>query len=148
MPLEVGKKYRAEVTAAVATEKQDGTFGIALSYHTDEGDIDGTLWIEQKYLAYRKKDLMTLGATEENLADWEWLQEPTSLVGAVCQIVIDSYFGKDGAEHLIVKYINRLRKEASADAAQKAAGLFGQKAATVDVDPFGEVPFPPDGVGF
>jgi hypothetical protein len=122
MPLEVGSRYKAVVTSAEATEKEDGTFGIAVSFHTDEGDIEHTLWIELgEFLQYRRKDLKTLGATDENLVDWEWLQAPGSLVGAKCSIVIGDYFGRDGKAHLKVKYINSIRRESKKSSAQSAA---------------------------
>lgn len=127
MPLEVGNKYRAVVTAAYATEKEDGTFGIAVSFHAEEGDIEHTLWIEPgEFLKYRKADLKTLGATDDDLVSWEWLQAPTSLIGAKCGIVIGEYLNKKtGKICLTVKYINSIRREAQREALLAAARLLG-----------------------
>lgn len=126
MPLEVGNRYKAAVTFAESTEKEDGTFGIAVSFHTDEGDIEHTLWIEPgTFLEYRRKDLKTLGATDENLVDWEWLQAPGSLIGAKCQIVMGEYLDKKtGKMRLTVKYINSIRRESKKSSAQSAALIF------------------------
>ncbi len=131
MPLEVGNKYKAAVTAAYATEKEDGTFGIALSFHADEGDIEHTLWIEPgEFLQYRRKDLKMLGASDDDLVSWEWLQNPVSLIGAKCGIVISDYVGKDGKAHLKVKYINSLRRESQRESAQAAAALLSAPSTT------------------
>lgn len=127
MSLEVGNKYKAVVTGAYATEKEDGTFGIALSFHADEGDIEHTLWIEPgEFLQYRRRDLKTLGATDDDLVSWEWLQAPASLVGAKCGIVIGEYLNKKTSKMcLTVKYINSLRRESTSARAQAAARLLG-----------------------
>lgn len=138
MPLEVGNKYRAAVTVAYATEKEDGTFGIAVSFHADEGDIEHTLWIEPgEFLKYRKADLKTLGATDDQMADWDWLRAPASLVGARCQIVMSEYVGKDGKSHLKVKYINSLRREAQRESAVAAARLLGGRSGQESAYPIG-----------
>jgi hypothetical protein len=123
MPVQPDQKYPATLVDISSTESKEGTFGLFVTFQTDDGNVSRTLWVTSAALAKTREALEILGATDAELADWEWLQDPKSLCGrSQCQITTEAKVNKDtGLSHVEVLWINSLRRKGSAAKAQAAA---------------------------
>ena len=124
------RKYDATVVTASLMESQNkGTPSVFIKFNTEDGTIDYDAWTTEAAIEYTTKNLLTLGATEEGLRSWDYLEKiGEHLQGAECEIttVSETYKGKPITK---VKWINPRRRKRSANLAGRVAQLFGGPAA-------------------
>lgn len=123
MPVQPDQKYPATLVDISSTESNEGNFGLFVTFKTDDGNVSRTLWVTSAALTKTREALEILGATDAELANWEWMQDPKSLCGRVgVQITTEQKTNKNtGVSHVEVQWINSLRKKATATKAQAAA---------------------------
>ena len=112
MPVQPDQKYVAKLIDIQATQSPKGNFGLVVDFETtNDGPISRTLWVTSDALVKTREMLVTLGATDAELANWEWLQAPKSLCGRVeVEVIPEETVGTDGVRRIEVKWINSLRR--------------------------------------
>ena len=134
MPVQPDAKYDATVLVAELREakpkpgNEHGTAYIFIKFQTDDGTVDGVIWLTENTVERATTDLVTLGAEAEKLKTWEYLNDiGAAIQGGRCNITTEEneYEGKKSVR---VKWINAHRR-AGAKTASRVAQLFGGTAA-------------------
>ena len=125
MPVLPDKHYVATLVDIQSTESNNGNFGLHVEFKTADGIVSRDLWITTAALEKTREALETLGATNEQMGDWEWLRNPQSLInGKQVDIKTVTKESQDGTSSWVeVQWINPLRRKASEDKARGAARL-------------------------
>ena len=136
MPVLPDQHYTATLIDIASGESPNGNFYLRVTFQTDDGNVSRDLYVTRDALDKTKDALDALGAMEHEMADWEWLQNPRSLIsGKQVDISTVMKSNQDGTVSWVeVQWINALgsrRKivKASAERAQAAAALLAGKPA-------------------
>ena len=119
------KHYAATLVQIQSTESANGNFALHVEFKTADGIVSRDLWITPAALEKTREAMETLGATNEQMGDWEWLQNPQSLIsGKQVDIKTVTKESQDGTSSWVeVQWINPLRRKASKEKAKAAAAL-------------------------
>jgi hypothetical protein len=125
MPVLPDKHYAATLVEIQSTESANGNFGLHVTFKTDDGNVSRDLWVTQAALDKTRDALAALGATNGQMGDWEWLQNPQSLInGKQVDVKTVTKESQDGTSSWVeVQWINPLRRKASTEKARAAAAL-------------------------
>ena len=133
--IEDGGRYNGVVVRAQSTESKSGKPGI--SVHVDVGadhPVSKTIWLTDKSLDIAEKQLRAMGATTEQLCSADWIEYPTTLVGAEVSVTVEEreYRGETTIE---IKWINSRHRTASAESRKRAAALFSGTEPSTPIEP-------------
>jgi hypothetical protein len=124
------KHYAATLAAVESGESTAKNFFLRVTCTTADGNVSRDLYVTPEALDKTRDALEALGALEHELADWEWLQNPQSLIsGKEVDITTVTKHNQDGTKSWVeILWINSPKRKivkASAALAQAAAALFG-----------------------
>jgi hypothetical protein len=121
MPVLADQRYHATVLHAACVENLKGTLGVELSFETQDGFIDHTMWITEKTNDAVEENFVRMGIDPVKLRTEEfYVNIDAEMKNRTCQIVtfLDTY---NGDEKVKVKWINALRKQNNPSLAPKLA---------------------------